>query len=246
MDPVLRRRLQSGGRLGGGRLPPPNFSYSLDTLPGSCPDIPALLRLERTVTVDDGCGNAASQSYLIEIVDTVAPVMTDLPLRTIELNCGEALPGTAGQRRRRLLQLVESGIHSLRKVAQGGKATAEGANTTRNSVRWLLFDAHTDIVIESVKVFASGAGERTMAVIDESGNVLNQLTVEVPDGEGIVHLDFAVPQEQTTVCTLDNDPQLWRDGPESTMDYPYAIGDLYNHRVDSRRGQCVQLLLLLL
>ena len=40
------------------------------------------------------------------------------------------------------------------------------------------------------------------------------IDLEVPAGEGY------------GLRSLDEDPQLWRDGPGSGIDYPYALGDL--------------------
>lgn len=110
--------------------------------------------------------------------------------------------------------------------AGGRMGTGEGQYHD-NSIRWLLFDAYEDIVIHSVDVYADGAGTREIGVIDSDGNVIVSGSFEVADGMNTLVLDFEV-EEGTAygLRSLDDDPQLWRDAPDTDMDYPYAIGDL--------------------
>ena len=111
--------------------------------------------------------------------------------------------------------------------AQGGRSEQGDGQYHDNSIRWLIFDAAEDIVIHSVDVFASGAGSREIGVIDGAGNVVSTTTVEVPDGASTVIVDLEVPAgEGYGLRSFDEDPQLWRDGPGSGIEYPYAIGDL--------------------
>ncbi len=116
--------------------------------------------------------------------------------------------------------------HGLETAMGGSTAQSEG-QYHNNSNYWLRFDAYEDIVIESVKVFANGEEERTIAAIDAAGNVLDQVTVSIPDGESIVELGLEVPAGVGHgLRSLDNNPQLWRDGQGSDLDYPYNLGDL--------------------
>lgn len=116
--------------------------------------------------------------------------------------------------------------HGLESAVGGSNAQSEG-QYHNNSNYWLRFDAYQPLVLNSVKVFASGEGERTFAVINATGTVLDQVTVNVPDGESVVTLDLLVPEGVAHgLRTLDNNPQLWRDGQGSDLNYPYALGDL--------------------
>jgi hypothetical protein len=91
----------------------------------------------------------------------------------------------------------------------------------------LRFDAYQDIVIQSVKVFANSEGERTVAVIDGAGNVLDEVTVNVPEGESTIQLDLEAPEGTGLgLRSLDGNPQLWRDGQGSNLAFPFEIGGL--------------------
>lgn len=112
-------------------------------------------------------------------------------------------------------------------TAMGGSSAQDDGQYHNNDNYWLLFDAYEGIIIESVKVFANGEGERTVAAIDNNGNVLDQVTVNVPDGESVVELGLEVPAGNGHgLRSLDNNPQLWRDGQGSDLAYPFEIGEL--------------------
>ncbi|MAC18016.1 MAG: hypothetical protein CMC97_06965 [Flavobacteriales bacterium] len=116
--------------------------------------------------------------------------------------------------------------HGLETAVGGSSAQSEG-QYHNNSNYWLRFDAYQDIVIESVKVFANGTDDRTIAVIDAAGNILDEVTVSVPDGESVVELGLAAPAGVAHgLRSLDDNPQMWRDGQGSDLDYPYEMGGL--------------------
>ena len=122
---------------------------------------------------------------------------------------------------------VEDVLESVGSTGQGGELTTDAGQMHNNSTYYLIFDAYEDIVIESVKVFANGAGVRTIAVVDENDVVLASGDYNIPDGESEVALNLFVPAGSNygLSCITDN-PQLWRDGLGSSLNYPYAIGDL--------------------
>ncbi len=96
-----------------------------------------------------------------------------------------------------------------------------------NTSRFLMFDAYQDFTIESVKVFANGAAERTIALVDADENIIQEATIMIPDGEQVVQLGFdvSVGTDLGLRCT-GNNAQLWRDGNGSNPDFPYALGDM--------------------
>lgn len=109
----------------------------------------------------------------------------------------------------------------------GGRAETGEGQYHDNSIRWLLFDAYEDIVIRSVDVYADGAGDREIGVVDSEGNVVASAVFEVADGMNTLELNFELEQgNDYGLRSLDDDPQLWRDAPDTDMAYPYAIGDL--------------------
>ena len=109
----------------------------------------------------------------------------------------------------------------------GGRTETGDGQYHDNSIRWLIFDAYEDVVIHSVDVYADGAGIREIGVVDSDGNVIVSGAFEVEDGLNTVVLDFEVEEgSDYGLRSLDDDPQLWRDAPDTEMAYPYAIGDL--------------------
>ena len=122
---------------------------------------------------------------------------------------------------------VEDVLNHGLETAMGGSTAQSDGQYHDNSNYWLRFDAYQDLVIESVKVFANGEGERSIAAIDAAGNILDQVTVNVPDGESTVELGLFVPAGTGHgLRSLGGNPQLWRDGQGSDLDYPYELGEL--------------------
>lgn len=66
-----------------------------------------------------------------------------------------------------------------------------GANHTVNS-RYLIFNALSDFVLVSVKVYAQTSGIRTIELRDSNDVVLQSVTVNIPVGESRVALNFNV------------------------------------------------------
>ena len=96
-----------------------------------------------------------------------------------------------------------------------------------NSARWLEFDVFEETRLNSVTLFANGTYERSFELIDEFGIVLESTTAMVEDGEYVLTLDWDIAPGTNygLRCTTD-DPQLWREGTDSDLNYPYPVGDL--------------------
>ncbi len=110
----------------------------------------------------------------------------------------------------------------------GGELTnQEGGAYHGNSDRWLEFDVHEDLRLNSVTLFADGTYERSFELIDAFGAVLESTTQLVEDGTFVLNLDWDIaPGNGYGLRCTSDDPQLWREGTDSTLDYPYAVGDL--------------------
>lgn len=138
---------------------------------------------------------------------------------------------------------VEDVIEHGGSNAMGGKSTIDEDNGQYhfNSDFWLIFDANEDIVIDSVKVFAGASGERTVGIVDANNNVIAQATAFVESGEQYMPLNLFVPEgTDYGMRSLDNDPELWRDGIGAEMNYPYAVGDLATITRSSVTGENFQ------
>ena len=113
-------------------------------------------------------------------------------------------------------------------IAVGGELTNQLTGQYHsNSNRWLEFDAYENLLLSRVTVFANGSYDRTFELIDESNTVLASTTVFVEDGEFEVPLNFEVPVGNGYgLRSTSDDPQLWREGTDSELSYPYNLGDL--------------------
>lgn len=85
----------------------------------------------------------------------------------------------------------------------------------------LIFDCYSPFTLVSVKVYASGAGNRTIQLRSNTGSVLQSQTVNLSDGTNTVSLNFDIPVGSSYQLGTTSDPNLYRnnDGPT----YPYAI-----------------------
>ena len=106
-----------------------------------------------------------------------------------------------------------------------------------NTANWIEFNATEPFLLNSVKVYADVAGNRTIELEDNNENVIESITVNIPDGESRVDLNFAVPVGNGMGLRGEDgaDPQLWRDnaGGGGNLGYPFDLngygGDLWCH-----------------
>lgn len=88
----------------------------------------------------------------------------------------------------------------------------------------LVFDAHEDFVLASVKVFSEIETERTVVILDENANLIHLKDVMVPTGEYRIELDMFIPQGNNYLITLYSNAFFYRNN--SGTNYPYAVDDL--------------------
>lgn len=104
-----------------------------------------------------------------------------------------------------------------------GKIDNSGGGANNNSSSYLMFDVFRPLTIKSVKVFASGAGNRTITIWDEIGIIQQGGIFSIPDGESRVELNFALqPGKNYSIRTSAN-PNLYRNNAGVT--YPYSMPD---------------------
>lgn len=102
-----------------------------------------------------------------------------------------------------------------------------GGYFATNSDRGLLFEVLNPAIIESFKVFASGAGERTIELLDGvGGNSLQSKTINMADGESRVAVGFSVDKGKYFVKISGSKIDLYRNNAGAK--FPYAIADLIN------------------
>ena len=90
----------------------------------------------------------------------------------------------------------------------------------------LIFDVKNPCVIASVKVFADGAGLRTIQLRNSLGAVLKSVQANVPDGESRVDLNFDVPTGLNFQLgwASGSSPDLYRN--DGGVNYPYEVSNL--------------------
>ncbi len=86
---------------------------------------------------------------------------------------------------------------------------------------YLTFTAYHYCILESVKVYASGAGNRTIQLRDGSNNVLQQTTVNLPDGESRLLLNFNIVPGNFRLGIGSANPMLFRNYTQTQ--FPYKL-----------------------
>ena len=88
----------------------------------------------------------------------------------------------------------------------------------------LVFDVTTPVTLNSVWVDANGAGNRTIELRDNGGAVLQSTTVNIPNGQSRVTLNFPLPVGTNLQLGVTNgsSPDLYRNnaGPSFPYDLP--------------------------
>lgn len=87
----------------------------------------------------------------------------------------------------------------------------------------LLFDAVLPFTLKSVKVYASGDGNRVIQVLDQAGNIVKSGNYFIPDGESRVELNYEIPAGINYVIKAAQPPNLFRSN--SNVVYPYGSAD---------------------
>ncbi len=101
-----------------------------------------------------------------------------------------------------------------------------GGVYTNATYRFLSFDCLSPVKLVSVKVFATGAGIRTITLTNSGGVVLNSITVNVPDGMSRITLNFDVPAGINFELGIPatSNISLYRNNSGSV--FPYQISNL--------------------
>ena len=110
-------------------------------------------------------------------------------------------------------------------LATGGLSETQVGQYHDNSNFFNIIELYQPVTLVSAKVFANGAGPRTLALFSPDGDVLMTEVVDIPDGESIVEFGWDVGPGSVGLGSLSNDPQLWRDDLNSDINYPYEIGN---------------------
>lgn len=95
-----------------------------------------------------------------------------------------------------------------------------GGYFTNTNYHDLVFDCYTPVILKSVKVYAQGAGLRTITLI-QNGSTIQSLTVNIPDGESRVTLNFDLPAGTNLELGCANNTGLYRNNGGAV--FPYIL-----------------------
>jgi Zn-dependent metalloprotease len=118
----------------------------------------------------------------------------------------------------------------------GPVTNAFGTGGNFNGDQHQIFTCFTPVILKSVKVYAQGDGNRTIQLRDNTGAVIEQAVVYIPNGTSIVTLNFDIPigtglQLGTLVGSA---PALYRNN--SGASYPYTQPGLISITSSSAGG----------
>jgi photosystem II stability/assembly factor-like uncharacterized protein len=99
-----------------------------------------------------------------------------------------------------------------------------GPAANYNNDNGLYFDVLVASVLESVKVYADGAGDRTVEIKNSTGTVVFSKTVTLPHGESRMQLDASLPAGTSYRIGINGNRNLYRNS--SGPSYPYSISNL--------------------
>ncbi|MBX2972339.1 MAG: hypothetical protein KF797_04495, partial [Flavobacteriales bacterium] len=114
-----------------------------------------------------------------------------------------------------------------------GKTYNAAHGSNYNGRQWMYFDANEPFVLKSVRVVATGVGNRHFVVVDNVGNLIAEKQIELLPGDQVVQLDFHIPKgTQHKIGAYDSGAVssgtqlVFQDLHYSTtgVSYPYAIG----------------------
>lgn len=114
-------------------------------------------------------------------------------------------------------------------VYNGGKIDKSITGVYQNNATYyLLFSTQHDMVLKSVKVYANGAGVRSIALVDKATDAtVFEQDFNLPDGESRIQFNWTIPAGgEYGLRAVAGDPQLWRDGLGTALNYPYDVGGL--------------------
>jgi Zn-dependent metalloprotease len=130
--------------------------------------------------------------------------------------------------------ILETEIYYLREVFPGEEFNLGETNNTDGGsyfgnpsyIHYLVFDAYSPFILESVEVNADGAGERVIALRTSTQQTIEQITVNCPNGVSRIDLNFNVPAGEDLQLVGIGTPNLFRTNESSYLNYPYTIEDI--------------------
>lgn len=96
----------------------------------------------------------------------------------------------------------------------------------------LVFNSTESVVLKSVNVFSNQAKNRLIVIEDYEGEIVDSITVFIPEGEHRIDLNLNIPIGEDFIIYGPEAPNLYREGesgsswnPAPPLPYPYIVGD---------------------
>lgn len=118
-----------------------------------------------------------------------------------------------------------------------GKTYVPSHGSNYNGRQWMLFNANEPFVLNSVRVVATGVGNRHFVVVDNVGNLIAEKQIELLAGDQVVTLNFRIPKGTQHKLSAYDSGAVSSGGSTSTqlvfqdlhasttgVSYPYPIG----------------------
>jgi PKD repeat protein len=121
---------------------------------------------------------------------------------------------------------VESSIFPAQQYVGPADNTIGGGNNYNNAIyRCEYFDCFSPVRLVSVKVFAQGAGVRTITLTNSAGTVINTANLNIPDGTSRITLNFdLLPGTNYELGIPGGNADLYRNNSGAV--YPYNLSGL--------------------
>lgn len=93
-----------------------------------------------------------------------------------------------------------------------------------NGDQHLIFDCDVPVILKSVKVYANGAGNRTIQLRNADGSIIESKIINIPDGESRINLDFQLPigTGLQLGTALGSSPNMYRNNT-GVPAFPYVL-----------------------
>jgi PKD repeat protein len=105
----------------------------------------------------------------------------------------------------------------------GPYSNSIGGGGYYNGTQGLIFDAHRNFILSSVKVYASGDDDRILTLSDSQGNPVFVDTIYMSHGENRIELNYEIAQGNNYTLSTSN-ASLYRNN--TGVSFPYKLEDL--------------------
>ncbi|NOQ70680.1 MAG: T9SS type A sorting domain-containing protein [Crocinitomix sp.] len=118
----------------------------------------------------------------------------------------------------------ESVPNDILSVGPPDNTFGSGSFFGANDLRGLFFNAYSPFILESVRVYADGSGERNIQILDgDGGTVIHSVFVDMSDGESVVVLNLEIDVYSGYYMKITGGlVDLFRIN-DGSPDYPYEI-----------------------